>query len=518
MSDPAVTMGDVSDLVRGVTYDKAASRLEPQAGYLPLLRATNINEGQVLFDSFVFVPEEAVSEVQRIRHNDIILAASSGSLSVVGKAALVRKSWSGTFGAFCYVIRPESDLVLPEFLGHFMQSSAYRRRVSELAAGVNIKNLRREHVLGTPVPYVSLAQQRRIVDTLDSMLSRLDASVASLGRAQRTLQAYRASVLKAAVEGRLVPTEAELARKEGRSYEPADVLLERILKERRRRWEETELARMEAAGRMAKDDRWKAKYEQPTAPDASDLPRLPEGWSWATVDQLGEVAGGITKNAAKDTGPKRYTYLRVANVYANRLVLDDVKEIAVDDHELPRLLLQRGDLLVVEGNGSVHQIGRVALWDGSIERAVHQNHLIKVRFRRSPLERWALTWLLSPGGRTAIERVASSTSGLHTLSISKVQRLPVPLPPESEQARLLETLDQLLSIVDANAESVATGLRRCARLRQSVLCWAFEGKLVDQDSADEPADALLSRIRAERSASATARPKPKRARKLKAAS
>ncbi len=89
-------------------------------------------------------------------------------------------------------------------------------------------------------------------------------------------------MLKAAVEGRLVPTEAELAREEGRDYEPADELLERILVERRKRWEEAELESMRAKGKEPKDDRWKAKYKEPAAPDTSELPELPEGWCWAT--------------------------------------------------------------------------------------------------------------------------------------------------------------------------------------------------------------------------------------------
>ena len=96
--------------------------------------------------------------------------------------------------------------------------------------------------------------------------------MATLERVQRNLKRYRASVLKAAVEGRLVPTEAELARAEGRDYEPASVLLERILAERRRRWQE-------AGGR--------GKYQEPVAPDTTDLPELPEGWCWATMDQVG---------------------------------------------------------------------------------------------------------------------------------------------------------------------------------------------------------------------------------------
>ena len=133
-----------------------------------------------------------------------------------------------------------------------------------------------------PVVIPPLAEQRRIVGASKLELTRLDAAVAALERVRANLKRYRASVLKAAVEGRLVPTEAELARKEGRDFEPASVLLDRILAERRRRWEESELARMKAAGKPPKDDRWKSKYKEPVAPDTSALPQLPDGWCWAT--------------------------------------------------------------------------------------------------------------------------------------------------------------------------------------------------------------------------------------------
>jgi type I restriction enzyme S subunit len=190
-----------------------------------------------------------------------------------------------------------------------------------------------------------------------------------------------ASVLKAAVEGRLAPTEAALARAEKRDFEPADVVLARILKERQRRWEEAELARMKATGKTPKDDKWKVKYEPPASVDITRLPQLPAGWCWGNVDQLGTVSGGLTQNAKRDEAYERkLPFLRVANVYANALVLDEIKTIGVEPGEVERTLVLPGDLLVVEGNGSIDQIGRVALWDGSVEPIVHQNHLIKVRF------------------------------------------------------------------------------------------------------------------------------------------
>ena len=170
-------------------------------------------------------------------------------------------------------------------------------------------------------------------------MPKLDAAVAALERVRANLKRYRASVLKAAVEGRLVPTEAELARKEGRDFEPASVLLDRILAERRRRWEESELARMKAAGKPPKDDRWKSKYKEPVTPDSSTLPHLPDGWCWATVEQLGEVSGGLTKNQTREKIATRLPYLRVANVYTNELRLDEIFDIGVESSEVPRVRL-----------------------------------------------------------------------------------------------------------------------------------------------------------------------------------
>ena len=128
--------------------------------------------------------------------------------------------------------------------------------------------------------------------------------MAALRRAQTNLKRYRASVLKDACEGRLVPTEAELALSEGREYEPAAVLLERLLAERRARWESQE--------------RRRGKYREPPAPDTSALPQLPEGWAWATVEQLSEIQGGIQKQPKRAPADNPYPFLRVANVPARQ--------------------------------------------------------------------------------------------------------------------------------------------------------------------------------------------------------
>src|SRR4029077_16853714 len=112
-----------------------------------------------------------VAEEQRLRLNDIVIAASSGSIKVVGKAAQLRHEWRGTFGAFCAVFRP-SPLVDARYVAHFMASPAYRARVSSLAAGVNINNLKRQHILDTPVPLPPREEQALIVDRLEDLVAQ----------------------------------------------------------------------------------------------------------------------------------------------------------------------------------------------------------------------------------------------------------------------------------------------------------------------------------------------------------
>ncbi len=339
---------------------------------------------------------------------------------------------------------------------------------------------------------------------IEEQFARLDAGVAALERTRANLKRYRASVLKAAVEGKLT----EEWREEHPDVVDASALLERILQERHARWEEAQLARYAGKGQNPPKN-WRSKYKEPPAPDTAGLPELPEGWMWASTVQLGEVIGGLTKNQERASYPTKLPYLSVANVYANELRLDQVGEIGVREEELTRALLEDGDLLVVEGNGSPDQIGRVAVWNGSIAPCVHQNHLIKVRFSLNKLGKYTLYWLLSTAGREYIRRVASSTSGLYTLSITKVQALPVPLPPLAEQEEIVAEVERRLSVIEEVQAQVEAGLKRAARLRQSVLKRAFEGKLVPQDPSDEPASVLLERIREERAAQKEPRKNPR---------
>ena len=175
-------VSDLAEQIRGVSYDKEEASSTARAGYLPVLRAGNITDDGLIFDDLVFIPAYRVSDKQRIRRNDILIAASSGSLDVVGKAARALDDYDGGFGAFCKVLRPGPN-VDPAYFAHFFRTLEYRRRVSALAAGVNINNLRNEHLDKITIPLPYIVEQRRIaaiLDKADELRAKRRAALAQL--------------------------------------------------------------------------------------------------------------------------------------------------------------------------------------------------------------------------------------------------------------------------------------------------------------------------------------------------
>jgi type I restriction enzyme S subunit len=239
-------------------------------------------------------------------------------------------------------------------------------------------------------------------------------------------------------------------------------------------------------------------------------------WAWALTEDLAEVQGGIQKQPKRRPVKNIAPFLRVANVLRGRLDLTEVHEVELFEGELDRYRLIPGDLLVVEGNGSIAQIGRCALWRDEIANCVHQNHLIRVRPGPRVFPAFLHAYWNSPTARQRLAEVASSTSGLYTLSTAKVKAIPVPVVPLAEQHRIVRDLERQLSLIDAQLPAIETASRRSAGLRRSILELAFTGKLVPQDPSDEPASVLLERIAAERAASDAPRRSSRRHANLKA--
>ncbi len=214
------------------------------------------------------------------------------------------------------------------------------------------------------------------------------------------------------------------------------------------------------------------------------------------VGDLAEVAGGIQKQPKRRPRENRYPFLRVANVGRGQLDLAEVHEVELFEGEIDRFRLKQGDLLVVEGNGSVNQIGRAALWGGEIDDCVHQNHLIRVRPGDELLPEYlALCWN-APRTAQQIRAVASSTSGLYTLSTSKVKSVGIPVVPLSDQRRLVERLGVQLNGIEQARAAASSAQSRALALRRAILALAFAGRLARQHPSDEPVSALLDCVAA----------------------
>ena len=196
---------------------------------------------------------------------------------------------------------------------------------------------------------------------------------------------------------------------------------------------------------------------------------------------VAEVQGGILKNASRSPHENTAPFLRVANVTKGGLVLDEVHRIEVFTGERERYRLQAGDLLVVEGNGSPSQIGRAALWDGSIPDAVHQNHLIRVRPRECLLPGFLELIWNSPENRERLTRLSSSSSGLHTLSTGKLRSLDIPVPSLEAQDRMLLEYEDGLDCSRRMASATRDARARSTRLRRALLHAAFTGRLTGRD-------------------------------------
>jgi type I restriction enzyme S subunit len=448
--------------------------------------------------------ERTFSEVSkgytRFVENDVIFAKITPCMEN-GKIAVARGLVNGLAcgSTEFHVVRPAAGIA-SDYVRYFLVQRSFRRDAErQMQGAVGQKRVPAQYVQSSSLPIPPAAEQRRIVEKIDELFSLIEAGEQALARAAKLLERYRQSVLNAAVTGELTKDWREKHKGE---IESGEDLLKRILKARRAAWEKAELAKLQARGKPPTDTRWKQKYKEPDIPDVQELIELPSGWVWASAAQLGFVSGGLTKNPSRTQLSRRLPYLRVANVYADELKLEDVDEIGVAESEVERVVLAPSDLLLVEGNGSKDQIGRVAIWDGNIPLCVHQNHIIKLRLIIPELSRWVLWWFLSQAGRDFIEDVASSTSGLYTLSISKVSSLVVPLPPLDEAVMLGDIVDREASSIGRAIADVHDESHRSAALRQSILAAAFSGRLVPQDPADEPASVLLQRICEERSAAA----------------
>ena len=423
--------------------------------------------------------------------NELVLLGEDGAPFLdfsKDKAYLIKgKSWVNNHA---HVLRAQTELMSNQLLCHYLNIYDYHDYVT----GTTRLKLNQSMMRKIPVPLPPLPEQHRIVAKIEELFTKLDAGINELHKAQSQLKRYRQSVLKAAFEGKL--TEAWRAEHQD-EIEPASVLLERILKKRREKWETEQLEQIQAKEKMPKDDKWKAKYKEPVAPDMSELPKLPKGWAWATVEQLlTKIQYGSSKKTGDDSNG--VPVLRMGNIVDGKIVLNNLKYLPKEHNEFPELLLNKGDLLFNRTN-SRELVGTTAVYTGIPNPCSFASYLIRVRFHPRIDSMIVAYYINSVYGKDWILSVVSQQAGQANVNGTKLKLLAVPMPPEKEQQILVEEVERHLSVADEVEKTVTAELKRAEQLRQSILKQAFSGKLVPQDPNDEPASVLLERIKAKKS-------------------
>lgn len=474
-----VCLRDVAEVLNGYPFE---SNLFQSASGMPLIRIRDVQTGSTNtyfsgeFDNqFLVNPGELLVGMDGDFNSARWKAAPSLLNQRVCKLTVDERFYSDRL----------LELVLPGFLA----------AIHAETSSVTVKHLSSRSIQEIELPLPPAAEQTRIVEKLEELLSDLDAGVAELKAAQKKLAQYRQSLLKAAVEGALT---ADWRKSQAAApAESGAALLARILTERRSRWETRHLAKFQAQGKAPPKD-WQAKYLAPVAPDTAGLPALPQGWVWATVEQLGDVQLGRQRSPDKLTGLNPAPYIRAANITEQGIDFSDVLEMDFSDRERETFQLKSGDVLLTEASGSPQHVGRPVIWPNVEGLYCFQNTVI----RFSPLgitSEFAFQLFLA-WQKLGVFRRLSGGVGINHLSAGKFSALAVPLPPLTEQTELVSALSRAFESLALQEQTIEHSLKQSAAQRKNILQAAFSGQLVPQDPADEPASALLARIRAERAA------------------
>lgn len=285
----------------------------------------------------------------------------------------------------------------------------------------------------------------------------------------------------------------------GEEGETGAQLLERILTERRARWEEKQLAKFKEQGKTPPKD-WQKKYPEPVQPDTTNLPELPEGWVWASAEQLCEfITKGTTPPKNLDAGgQKTIPFLRVTNLTDHgELNLADEVFVSVKTHQgfLARSVVYPNDVLM---NIVGPPLGQVAVVPSTFKEW-NINQAIAIFRAIDGILPWLICWyLLSPVAQQWLKARSKTTAGQTNLTLEVCRSLPFPLPPREEQQSLIASIDTAMNAIVSQEQAIAHALKQSAAQRQNILRAAFAGELVPQDPNDEPASVLLERIHAER--------------------
>jgi len=361
--------------------------------------------------------------------------------------------------------------IVPKFGFCYFQTSEVKKWLYQISSATTIPIVNKSKFQMTPFPIAPTPEQGRIVAKVEELITKLDVGVESLREVKARLGRYRQAVLKYTFEGKLTE---KWRRTHKQTIEPASILLERILEERKKNT--------------------KGKYTRPFAPQTSNLPKLPDGWVWASWDQLSEwVTYGFTRPMPHVTEgipiitAKNIKYRKIQFQKTHKTTTKAFEELSEKDRP------KKNDILITKDG----TIGKAAIVKTENPFCINQSVAV-IWLRDCPINReYLLSVIEFPFTQNLIWSKARGVALKH-FSITDFKKMPLPIPSLPEQRAIVEEIEQRFSVIAEVQKVAEQNLMQSERLRQSVLKTAFEGRLVPQDPTDEPAEKLLERIREEK--------------------
>ncbi len=449
--------------------DWVESKDQDPNGCVRLLQLADIGDGYYKNKSSRFLTKEKALELNCtfLKKGDVMLARMPDPL---GRACIFPgdEKECVTVVDVC-VIRSGTDDVGHKWLMYWVNSPKFRNTIASLQSGTTRRRISRGNLATITFPVPPAEQQRRIVAKIEELFSHIDAGIEALNRAKQLLKQYRQSVLKAAVTGELTK---EWREQNKSKLEPASQLLERILQERRQKWEEQQLEQFKAKGKVPKDDKWKGKYKEPKkAALLVDIDN-PAEWMMTSIDEVAEVFLGKMLDKSKHTKGGKLPYIRNINVRWGSVDIDDVSEMFFKDEELERYNLESGDVLVCEGG----EPGRASVWYGEIENMKYQKAIHRVRFYL-PLNPEYLVLLLEYFASTGLLSWYFTGSTIKHFTKESFTSLPFPLPSLEEIREVVVLVDEKIRAIKRIESDIEVSLHRAEKNKQSILASAFSGSL-----------------------------------------
>lgn len=457
------TLQDVAD---GPQYGWTASAAP--SGQVKLLRTTDISSGRVNWKTVPYCSDAPINVGKYLLRDGDIVISRAGS---VGKSFLISNPDNAVFASYLIRFQP---LVDGRYVHYYLQTRGYWIQIEERSAGIAIPNVNGSKLKSVVLPIAPLAEQHRIVARIDALFAEIAEGEAALAEARKGLDIFRRALLKAAVTGELT--------KDWRAANPVSEtgydLLTRIVEKHATK------AGAQASSRNALN---------------SALPPIPETWAWATLERLAETVRNGTSLAPRAVS-NRHEILRISSVRPLRIdesqirFLDDQQAIAAAD-----ATVKAGDLLFTRYNGTADLVGAGAVYKGP--KRFYPDKIIRVRLE-APLAlmtEFVELAVNTGAGRKHIAANIKTTAGQQGLSGESLKATPIPVPPPAEAAEIVRRVTDALAAADDALTTLDAEAADAARLKQSILKAAFEGRLVPQDATDQPASALLARLAADRS-------------------